>query len=165
MDPVKHASLMATKYACFLNGAREHRPASSTPCLEERVNVFFSHVVEWAASQQWSSGKVGLLGIRYYVGSQWRVAAHQPKGLDAIIPWEGMSDYYRDYCRHGSIFSNDLIGSGGTDRSSQTSTDVLVEQTANGARIRLRVISLKTELPAAFMSEENRKEKSDIFTQ
>ncbi|KAJ9649321.1 hypothetical protein H2199_000096 [Coniosporium tulheliwenetii] len=69
----------------------------------------FFEVIEWAAEQPWSSGKVGLLGISYYAGSQWRVAARQPKGLSAIIPWEGMSDYYRDRCRHGGILSNAFI--------------------------------------------------------
>ncbi|KAF1984856.1 alpha/beta-hydrolase [Aulographum hederae CBS 113979] len=69
----------------------------------------FFDVVEWAAVQPWSTGKVGLLGISYYAGSQWRVAARKPKGLAAIIPWEGMSDYYRDRCRHGGILSNKFI--------------------------------------------------------
>ncbi|KIW10097.1 hypothetical protein PV08_11057 [Exophiala spinifera] len=69
----------------------------------------FFDVVEWAAEQSWSSGKVGLLGISYYGGSQWRVAARRPRGLAAIIPWEGMSDYYRDRCRQGGIFSNGFI--------------------------------------------------------
>lgn len=69
----------------------------------------FVDVVEWAAEQPWSNGKVGLLGISYYAGSQWHVAARQPKGLACIIPWEGMSDYYRDRCRHGGILSNAFI--------------------------------------------------------
>ncbi|RMJ27121.1 X-Pro dipeptidyl-peptidase [Aspergillus sp. HF37] len=69
----------------------------------------FFDVIEWAAEQSWSTGKVGLLGISYYAGSQWRVAARQPKGLAAIIPWEGMSDYYRDRCRHGGILSDGFI--------------------------------------------------------
>ncbi|KAJ5485530.1 hypothetical protein N7539_005518 [Penicillium diatomitis] len=69
----------------------------------------FFDVVEWAAEQPWSSGKVGLLGISYFAGSQWRVAARQPKGLACMIPWEGMSDYYRDRCRHGGILSNAFI--------------------------------------------------------
>ncbi|KAI5849167.1 Alpha/Beta hydrolase protein [Tricharina praecox] len=69
----------------------------------------FFDVVEWASEQPWSSGKVGLLGISYYAGSQWRVAARQPKGLAAIVPWEGMSDYYRDRCRHGGILANNFI--------------------------------------------------------
>ncbi|THW38781.1 alpha/beta-hydrolase [Aureobasidium pullulans] len=69
----------------------------------------FVDVVEWAAKQSWSTGKVGLLGISYFGGSQWRVAARQPKGLACIIPWEGMSDYYRDRCRHGGILSSKFI--------------------------------------------------------
>lgn len=69
----------------------------------------FFDVIEWCAEQPWSSGKIGLLGISYYAGSQWRVAARNPKGLAAIIPWEGMSDYYRDRCRHGGILSNAFI--------------------------------------------------------
>ena len=71
----------------------------------------FFDVVEWAAEQTWSSGKTGLLGISYYGGSQWRVAARQPKGLSCIIPWEGMSDYYRDRCRHGGILSSKVCSS------------------------------------------------------
>jgi len=52
------------------------------------TDAFFD-LVEWAAVQDWSNGKVGLLGISYYAGSQWRVAARRPKGLAAIVPWEG----------------------------------------------------------------------------
>ncbi|GMG15181.1 unnamed protein product [Aspergillus oryzae var. brunneus] len=69
----------------------------------------FFDVVEWCSEQEWSSGKVGLLGISYFAGTQWRVAARQPKGLAAIIPWEGMSDYYRDRVRHGGILSDRFI--------------------------------------------------------
>ena len=31
----------------------------------ETIDCFFD-VVEWCAEQEWSSGKVGLLGISYY---------------------------------------------------------------------------------------------------
>ncbi|KAL2409298.1 hypothetical protein ABEF95_005829 [Exophiala dermatitidis] len=77
--------------------------------MSRSTSEAFCDVVEWAAEQAWSSGKVGLLGISYYAGSQWRVAARKPKGLSAMIPWEGMSDYYRDRCRHGGILSNGFI--------------------------------------------------------
>lgn len=53
----------------------------------------FFDVVEWAAEQPWSSGKIGLLGISYYAGTQWRVAARKPKGLAAMIPWEGLPSF------------------------------------------------------------------------
>ncbi|KAL6247713.1 hypothetical protein RBB50_005061 [Rhinocladiella similis] len=77
--------------------------------MSKDTSLAFKDVIEWAAAQPWSSGKVGLLGISYYAGSQWRVAARRPKGLACIVPWEGMSDYYRDRCRHGGILSNTFI--------------------------------------------------------
>ncbi|KAK6855810.1 X-Pro dipeptidyl-peptidase [Apiospora arundinis] len=78
--------------------------------MSKGTSECFFDVVEWAADQPWSTGKVGLLGISYYAGTQWRVAARKPKGLAAIIPWEGMSDYYRDRCQHGGILSDKFIG-------------------------------------------------------
>ena len=77
--------------------------------MSRSTSEAFFDAVEWAAVQPWSSGKVGLLGISYYAGSQWRVAALRPKGLAAIIPWEGMSDYFRDRCRHGGILADGFI--------------------------------------------------------
>jgi len=65
----------------------------------------YKELIEWAAVQPWSSGKVGLLGISYYAMNQWQVAALQPKGLAAIIPWEGAFDAYRDVSYHGGILS------------------------------------------------------------
>lgn len=61
--------------------------------------------IAWAARQEWSSGKVGLLGISYYAANQWRVAATQPPALAALCIWEGYSERYRDATRHGGILS------------------------------------------------------------
>lgn len=62
--------------------------------------------IEWAGTQPWSNGKVGLCGISYYAFTQWAVAAMQPPHLAAICPWEGFVDYYRDSTHHGGIFAN-----------------------------------------------------------
>lgn len=62
--------------------------------------------IEWAGTQGWSSGKVGLLGVSYLAIKQWQVAALQPPHLSAMIPWEGMFDHYRDLYRHGGIYSS-----------------------------------------------------------
>jgi predicted acyl esterase len=62
--------------------------------------------IEWAGTQSWSNGKVGLLGVSYLAIKQWQVAALQPPHLAAIIPWEGMFDHYRDFYRHGGIYSS-----------------------------------------------------------
>jgi predicted acyl esterase len=59
--------------------------------------------IEWAATQPWCNGKVGLCGISYYAMNQWQVAGLQPPHLAAIIPWEGASDFYREFTGHGGI--------------------------------------------------------------
>ena len=61
--------------------------------------------IEWAGTQPWSNGKVGLLGISYYAMNQWQVAALQPPHLTAICPWEGGNDFYREFSRHGGILN------------------------------------------------------------
>lgn len=63
--------------------------------------------VEWAGTQPWSTGKVGMLGISYYAGTSWRVAALDPppKHLSAVCAWEGNADLYRDAFRHGGILT------------------------------------------------------------
>jgi putative CocE/NonD family hydrolase len=59
--------------------------------------------IEWAASQPWSNGKVGLTGISYYAINQWHVASLQPPHLAAMCIWEGAADWYRDMTHHGGI--------------------------------------------------------------
>lgn len=66
----------------------------------------YAECIEWAGTQPWCSGKVGLLGISYYAMNQWQVAALRPPHLAAICPWEGASDLYRDASHHGGIFGN-----------------------------------------------------------
>ena len=59
--------------------------------------------IEWAGTQPWSNGRVGMLGISYYASNQWRVAGKHPPHLAASIPWEGQNDRYRDSGYHGGI--------------------------------------------------------------
>lgn len=66
----------------------------------------FYHCIEWAGTQPWSNGKVGLAGISYYAINQWLVAGLQPPHLAAMCAWEGAADYYRDWHRHGGILSS-----------------------------------------------------------
>jgi predicted acyl esterase len=64
--------------------------------------------IEWAGTQPWSNGKVGINGISYYAMNQWTVGALKPPHLAALCIWEGSSDYYRELCRHGGILSDFL---------------------------------------------------------
>jgi hypothetical protein len=59
--------------------------------------------IEWAGTQEWSNGKVGMQGVSYLAWSQWQAAAAQPPHLAAICPWEGVSDFYRELAFHGGI--------------------------------------------------------------
>jgi uncharacterized protein len=60
-------------------------------------------LIEWAGTQGWSNGRVGLSGVSYLTSSQWSIAATRPPHLAAINPWEGWSDTYREVARHGGI--------------------------------------------------------------
>lgn len=63
----------------------------------------FGELIEWAGTQSWSSGKVGLDGVSYLAISQYKVAALHPPHLAAICPWEGLTDLYRDFARPGGV--------------------------------------------------------------
>ncbi len=60
-------------------------------------------LVEWAGTQDWSNGKVGMAGVSYYAAIQWAVAALRPPHLAAINPWEGFSHLYYEVGTHGGI--------------------------------------------------------------
>ena len=71
--------------------------------LGDAVVDAFCDAVGWAADQDWSNGKVGLNGVSYLAAVQWRIAARQPRGLAAIVPWEGFTDVLSDVVCHGGI--------------------------------------------------------------
>ena len=58
-------------------------------------------VVEWAASREWSNGRVGMTG-HSYVGSTPSVAAAQnPTGLKTIVPSAGLASMYHHQFQAG----------------------------------------------------------------
>jgi predicted acyl esterase len=63
----------------------------------------FHDFVEWAGVQPWSNGNVGSCGVSYLAMCQWRMAQLNPPHLKAMIPWEGISDMYREWSFHGGI--------------------------------------------------------------
>jgi uncharacterized protein len=72
-------------------------------------------VVEWAAKEDWSNGKVGFHGTSWLAIAQWFIAATQPPHLAAIAPWNGQTDLYRyDILQGGipDIFFNSMVAPG-----------------------------------------------------
>ena len=63
----------------------------------------FHDVIEWCGMQLWSSGAVVTNGVSYLAMTQWRVGQLRPPHLRAMIPWEGVSDLYREWAFHGGI--------------------------------------------------------------
>jgi predicted acyl esterase len=59
--------------------------------------------IHWLADQQWSNGKVGMTGVSYLACIQFWAAAQKPEPLAAINPWEGFTDWYREFAYHGGI--------------------------------------------------------------
>ena len=90
----------------------DSRGAGASPGLLDpwsaRETQDLYHAIEWAGTQSWSNGKVGLNGISYYAMNAWQVACLQPPHLAAFCAWEGSSDHYREALRHGGIASRFL---------------------------------------------------------
>lgn len=77
--------------------------------LSSALKRDYYDAIEWAGTQAWSNGRIGLLGISYLAMSQWAVASEQPPHLACIIPWEGTVDYYADFCYPGGIQVNGFL--------------------------------------------------------
>ena len=60
--------------------------------------------VEWAASQGWSSGRVGMYGGSYVGATQWLAAIAKPPHLTAIAPTITSHDYYEGWTYQGGAF-------------------------------------------------------------
>ena len=60
-----------------------------------------AHVVEWAVTQDWCDGSVGVWGISYGGLMAFGVAAERPPGLKAIAPVYGFCDIQPDFVAPG----------------------------------------------------------------
>ena len=79
-------------------------PGYVDPFSPRETQDFYA-CIEWAGTQAWSNGRVGLNGVSYYGMNQWHVASMQPPHLAAMCVWEGAADFYRDASHHGGILS------------------------------------------------------------
>jgi hypothetical protein len=60
-------------------------------------------LLEWLGQQAWTNGRIGMSGVSYLTAIQWQVAALRPPHLAAINPFEGFTDWYREFAYHGGI--------------------------------------------------------------
>jgi len=88
--------------------------------------------IEWAATQPWSNGKLGLAGNSWLTVSQWFIGAERPPHLAAIAPWEGFSDHFREAGNRGGIpvnaFSEAIIKTFAGKNLVEDQSRMIVEQ-------------------------------------
>ena len=63
----------------------------------------FLELIDWAASQPWCNGAVGMVGCSYLSLVQLLSATLQPESLKAIFPYDGWTDKYRHLYYPGGI--------------------------------------------------------------
>jgi len=69
---------------------------------EQRDNY---DLIEWLAAQPWATDKVGQMGVSYGGHTSLLVAVNKPPHLAAIIPVDGISDWYENTIYRGGIYS------------------------------------------------------------
>lgn len=69
--------------------------------LGAREQLDTREVIDWAAAQPWSTGKIGMSGGSYAGITQLRAAENAPPALKAIFPVEPGSDLMRDVVAPG----------------------------------------------------------------
>ena len=72
-------------------------------------------LIEWLGVQDWSNGKVGMTGVSYLAAIQYLVGQLKPPHLAAINPWEGFSDWYREFAYHGGIRETGFVPRGSSN--------------------------------------------------
>jgi predicted acyl esterase len=65
--------------------------------------------IEWLGRLSWSNGRVGMTGVSYLANVQYLVAPLRPGPLAALNPWEGFSDWYREFAYHGGILETSFL--------------------------------------------------------
>jgi hypothetical protein len=65
--------------------------------------------IEWLGRLPWANGRVGMTGVSYLAAIQYLVAPLRPGPLAALNPWEGFSDWYREFAYHGGILETNFL--------------------------------------------------------
>ena len=101
LDPLKAAK---RGYAVVIQDTRgRHTSEGEFYCFRDEINDGYD-TVEWAASQPWSSGKVGMYGASYVGATQWLTAVSEPPHLAVIVPNVTASNYHEGWVYQGGAF-------------------------------------------------------------
>ncbi|MBV9516321.1 MAG: CocE/NonD family hydrolase [Mycobacteriaceae bacterium] len=106
-DPVWWVKSGFAVVNCDLRGCGHSEGTAALLSRQESEDV--CDLVQWAAAQPWSDGRVIMLGVSYLAISQYGAAALAPGALRAICPWEGFTDAYRDLAYPGGVRENGFL--------------------------------------------------------
>lgn len=92
-------------YACVRVDARGvcNSPGVQSPFSVQEAEDYYD-AIEWAGTQPWSNGAVGLWGMSYLAMGQHSVASLQPPHLKAMIAQGTDSDLYNEAVYGGGLF-------------------------------------------------------------
>ena len=92
-------------YVCIRVDARGvcNSPGKQAPFSVQEAEDYYD-AIEWAGTQAWSNGNVGLWGMSYLAMSQHNVASLQPPHLKAMVAQGTDADIYNEALYGGGIF-------------------------------------------------------------
>ena len=92
-------------YVCIRVDARGvcKSPGEQAPFSVQEAEDYYD-AIEWAGTQPWSNGNVGLWGMSYLAMTQHNVASLQPPHLKAMIAQGTDADIYNEALYGGGIF-------------------------------------------------------------
>jgi len=95
-------------YVCIRVDARGvcKSPGTQAPFSFQEAEDYYD-AIEWAGTQSWSNGNVGLWGMSYLAMSQHNVASLQPPHLKAMIALGTDADIYNE-----ALYGGGILGTG-----------------------------------------------------
>lgn len=104
-ESVDTAAWVPNGYICIRVDARGvcKSPGVQAPFSVQEAEDYYD-AIEWAGTQSWSNGNVGLWGMSYLAMTQHNVASLQPPHLKAMIAQGTDSDIYNEALYGGGIF-------------------------------------------------------------
>ena len=104
-ESVDSAVWVPKGYICIRVDARGvcNSPGVQAPFSVQEAQDYYD-AIEWAGTQPWSNGNVGLWGMSYLAMTQHNVASLQPPHLKAMIAQGTDADIYNEALYGGGIF-------------------------------------------------------------
>ena len=77
--------------------------------ISAKEQADFFDVIEWISHQPWCNGAVGMVGDSHFaVNSLWATTQQHP-ALKCVVPYDAMSDFYRDFAYPGGAYRSSFL--------------------------------------------------------